>query len=400
MVDFNILVFLKTITAINIIDIFLVAFAIYTLFFWFKRTKAAFVFIGFIVCGIAYLIFRLFRLQLAASLLQGFFAVVIIALIIIFQEEIRHAFERIASRGLHCCFKRIKPAPTFFKETEIVVKTVFDLAKRKTGAIIVLTGRDMITGYVYGGIELDGILSEPLLKSIFDPHSIGHDGAVVIEEGRVMKFACRLPLSKEVEKLKNTGLRHAAALGLAELTDALCLVVSEERGAVAVARYGKIKTIEDENRLVQFLENFYQQIKPVNKSKSLRNFFMKNAKEKLLAILIALSLWFSLIYGSAIVYKSFRIPVSSVGLTKGIIVTKIDPDETTLVLSGQRKDFYFVGRDDIKVTLKLFSLGDSDELSGGFYEVPVTTSDVTLPSNLSIVNTVPRDVKVYIDKHF
>ena len=92
MVDFNILVFLKTITAINIIDIFLVAFAIYTLFFWFKRTKAAFVFIGFIVCGIAYLIFRLFRLQLAASLLQGFFAVVIIALIIIFQEEIRHAF--------------------------------------------------------------------------------------------------------------------------------------------------------------------------------------------------------------------------------------------------------------------------------------------------------------------
>ena len=123
---------------------------------------------------------------------------------------------------------------------------------------------------------------------------------------------------------------------------------------------------------------------------------MENAKEKLAAILIALSLWFIFVYGSAIVYKTFSIPVSYVGLPRGFAATKVDPDEITLVLSGQRRDFYFVGQEDIKVTLRLFHLDELDKLSDEYYEAPIAASDVTLPSRLSIVNTIPRSVKLRI----
>src|SRR6185437_5267675 len=96
-----------------------------------------------------------------------------------------------------------------------------------------------------GGIELDGKLSAPVLTSIFDPHSPGHDGAVVLEGDRIRRFATHLPLSANFQQLGRTGTRHSAALGLSEVTDALSIVVSEEQGTIAVARNGRLTRIAD-----------------------------------------------------------------------------------------------------------------------------------------------------------
>jgi len=389
--------FIHMFTFLDLLDIALVAIILYTFFYWFKQTKAAFVLIGFFLSGAAYLLFKIFNFKLAAFLLQGFFAVVILAFIIIFQEEIRRSFEKIASLSLKGKFKN-KVIPDNIRQTQIITKTVFDLAKKNVGALIVLSSKDILERYLNGGIELDGVLSEPLLKSIFDPHSIGHDGAVVVEDGRVLRFACKLPLSKESEKLKDRGLRHSAALGLAELTDALCIAVSEERGTVAVCRYGKIEVIEDENKLITMLGEVGSGIIEVDRHLTLRKLFMANVKEKLIAVFFAFALWFIFIYGSKLTYKSFDLPVSYIGLEGKSKDIESIPSKVKVVVSGQRKDFYFISSKNIELSLKIFNFSDFKKTDNNYYEIPVTASDIDIPSGVSVVNIVPRTVNLRLNK--
>src|SRR5438874_1549479 len=215
-----------TITLSEVIDIIFVAILLYTAIVWAQRTRAVFVVRGIVILGAIYIIARYLDLQMTAWVFQGFFAIFLIMIVVIFQEELRQLFEQIAVWSL--ARKRIPPLGS--TTTDILVRTLADLAKEHVGALVVIRGNDPLERHITGGIPLDGKLSGPLLKSIFDPHSPGHDGAVMIEQDHITRFAAHLPLSKDLRQLANVGTRHSAALGLAELADALCLVVSEERG--------------------------------------------------------------------------------------------------------------------------------------------------------------------------
>ena len=226
----------KEVGIAGLFDIAFMTILVYTIVIFFKRTKAASVLAGILIIGILYLLSRQFNWVLTASLFQQFFAVILIVIVVIFQEELRRFFEQVAVWSLKDRkLGRRKLIRMTRKEVEILVRTATDFAREKIGALIVIKGKDTIVRHLEGGIDLNGELSEVILKSIFDPASPGHDGAIVIENGKVMQFGCQLPLSKDFQKLHRTGTRHAAALGLAELTDALCLVVSEERGTISVA---------------------------------------------------------------------------------------------------------------------------------------------------------------------
>jgi len=217
------------------LDITFMSLLIYSVLVWFKKTKAAFVLTGILIIAGVYILAREFNLLLTATVFQGFFAVILVAVIVIFQEELRHFFEQVAVWSLNRRLTKRESMRLSHPEVETLVRTAVDLSREKVGALIVIRGKDMIIRYLNGGVDLDGTLSEHLLKSLLDPHSIGHDGAVVIERGRITKFSSFLPLSKNLESIKHTGTRHAAALGLAEATDAFCIVVSEERGNISVA---------------------------------------------------------------------------------------------------------------------------------------------------------------------
>ena len=304
----NIVEFLKEIGISGLLDITFISLLIYAFLVWFKKTRATFVLTGILIIGFIYLLARQFNLYLTTSILQGFFAVILIAIIVIFQNEIRDFFEKIAVWSLHPSLRKQKTTSFTFKEANAIIQAVAEMAKEKIGALIVIRGKDPLDRFLEGGFELDGKISEPILISIFDPHSVGHDGAVVIEDGRIEKFSCHLPLSKNFEQLKNRGTRHAAALGLSELTDALCIVVSEEKGTISVARNGEIKQVGLE-QLILILENFYQEIAPKKNMSSWYEFFKRNYKEKAIAITMALALWFVLVHESRLVYKSYSIPV-------------------------------------------------------------------------------------------
>src|SRR5688572_229367 len=199
----------------DIIDILFVAVLLYTATAFLKQTRAAFIIRGIFILAAIYILARYLDLQLTAWIFQGFFAIFLIIIVVIFQEELRQIFERIAVWSL------TRDDPSLRSDAaDILIGTVADLAKDKIGALIVIEGKDPIARHIMGGIELEGKISEPLLKSIFDPHSPGHDGAVIIKNDQIARFAAHLPLSKDFRQLARVGTRHGAALGLAELSDA------------------------------------------------------------------------------------------------------------------------------------------------------------------------------------
>src|SRR5512143_2197336 len=213
----------------DFLDIALVTTFVYSAIALLRHTQARLVAGGIVVLMTLFIIAQALDLRLTTWLLQGFFAVFLIILVVIFQEELRQLFERLALWGL----RRGTPAAPSFGTADVLAGTLADLARSRTGALVVLVGAQPVERHLHGGLELGGHLSEPLLKSIFDTSSPGHDGAVVVKKDSIVRFAAQLPLSTDFKQLRGTGTRHSAALGLAERTDALCIVVSEERGTIS-----------------------------------------------------------------------------------------------------------------------------------------------------------------------
>ena len=152
---------------------------------------------------------------------------------------LRRLFEQIAVLGL-----RRRPARTRTDGIATLAGALLRLARAHIGALVVVPGREPVERHLLGGIALDAAISEELLLSIFDPRSPGHDGAVLVQGDRLGRFAVLLPISEDHPHLGPGGTRHAAARGLAERCDALCVVVSEERGTVAVASAGELQVLE------------------------------------------------------------------------------------------------------------------------------------------------------------
>jgi diadenylate cyclase len=276
----------------DVIDIAFVTLLLYTAIVWFKRTRAALVILGFFILGAMSILAWLLEMKLTAWLFQGFFAVLLIIIVVVFQVELRQIFERLAIWSL----RRGRDLATPSRTVDIIVQTLVDLARDRIGALIVIPGRDAVGRVVAGGIVLNGTLSEPLLKSLFDPHSPGHDGAVIIEGNKIKSFAVHLPLSRDFSQLARVGTRHSAALGLAELSDALCLVVSEERGQVSYAKNGTLTQVHNLQKLAPLLEELIQEKKiPLKRKQLVINFFRKHWVEKTVSLLLALGLWYVLV---------------------------------------------------------------------------------------------------------
>ena len=377
----------------GLIDIFLMSFLIYALLVWLKHKKAVFVLTGILIAALMYLFTRQFNLVLISSLLQAFFAVFLIAIIVIFQEELRSIFEQIAIWSFNRKPQALKPIIQLQKEVETLVRTLRDLAREKIGALIIIKGQNVILRHLKGGIDLNGELSEALLKSLFDPHSMGHDGAVIIEGNRLIQFGCHLPLSHNFEKLSTKGTRHAAALGLSELSDALCLVVSEERGIISVAQNGNIFEVRDPQILSALIEKFYRKGKPSLKPQMLKRFFKRNYKEKIAAVTFSLALWFVLVHQSNLIHKTFNVPIEYPEFASDLVVKEVDPKEAQITLSGPRNTFHFISEKDVRLSLKLVDLQE------GVRKVRLSDeTNLFFPKELMLENIEPHLIQVTISK--
>jgi len=370
----------------DLLDIALVAVLIYALLVWFKQSKAAVVAKGMLVVAAIYLFSRSAGMIMMTALFHAFFAILIVALVVIFQEELRAIFERIAVWSLSG--GQVEMATGSDKQADVLTRTLGDLARERIGALVVLRGRDPLERHLQGGFSLGGDLSEALLKSIFDFHSIGHDGAVILEGGRVTRFGCRLPLSKEGAKTARFGTRHTAALGLAELSDALCIVVSEERGTISIAQDGKIETLRGAAQLEKRLSVFYSEKQPRPRQDQVREFLKLNQREKGMAAIAAVLLWGLFVLGAKPYRQAYSVPVRARNLPPGMRVASLSPDKIRLVVSGQMRDFYWIDTRRFEVRIDL-----SDSRRGSSY-MRLTENDVVRPKQVLLEEIDPSGVQV------
>lgn len=384
----NLLDITKDIGLSGFLDIIFISIFIYAVLILFKQSKARFIITGILILSFIYMLAQYFNLVLTSTLLHTFFAVIIIAVIVIFQEEIRRFFEHIALWSLNTKFKTSSTDSSTEWPTKTLVDSLSDFASHKIGALLVLPGKINVSEFIEGGQDLDGKLSEGLLKSIFDPHSAGHDGAVLLDRDKVKMFGTHLPLSKNFSMLQNRGTRHAAALGLSEVSDALCLLVSEERGVISIARKGVLKQTSAEELKIE-LQNFYEEIYPtVNKSSKIN--FTHNFKEKIISLFLALLLWFVFVYESRPVYRTFDISVAHTTLPKGLKVSDIEPKKVKVTFLGPNRNFYFLDGNEIDLLVKI------PNAKPGEQNVIINESSITFPDDITLETIETQEVKVTI----
>jgi len=334
---------------VDVVDVLVVTALVYTMIALVRATQAGLVAVGLLLLAVLYVVASAFGLQLTAAVLGGFFAVAVVIVVVIFQHELRQLFERLALWSLRGRRDRPVHAPDF---SDDVVSALAEMARTRTGALIVLPGRDPIWRLVHGGVPLDGRVSVPLILSIFDHHSPGHDGAVVIERGRITRFAVHLPLSQDLAQLSGTGTRHSAALGLAEQTDAVCLVVSEERGQISVASEGMLRRHVTPEQAAAYARRVgAPDGRRDGLGAALRRLVLENWAAKLTALALVAGVWFVVVPGSRPTDLTYPARVTVVNAPGDLEVETIEPQEVDVTLSGMRRDFYLFDPNRLEISI-------------------------------------------------
>jgi len=253
----NILDALAHITVVDVLDILLVAFILYSFFRLIKDTRAYQMAIGIVIIGLFYLITQWARLIVSHRLIRSFTTYFIIAVIVLFQGEIRRFLTELGSRT----FRRPFSLRSLEEKLEDLFLAVDYLSQKKIGALIAVEKEISLKVFADRGTRLDALLSKDLLVNIFFPHSPLHDGAVILQGNKILAAGCLLPLPAShnlgEEFLART--RHLAALGLSQETDAAVIVVSEETGVISLATKGQLAKVQDKDQLKDALLRYLEQ---------------------------------------------------------------------------------------------------------------------------------------------
>ncbi|RQD66531.1 MAG: TIGR00159 family protein [Desulfonatronovibrio sp. MSAO_Bac4] len=234
---------------LDIVDISVVAFIIYRLILLVKGTRAVSVFYGLLLLLVIYYFSGEFGLHTLHWLLANFLGSLFLVIIILFQRDIRKA---LAEMGAGRMWLRSKPDLVILDE---LILSLITMAKKRIGAIVVIEKNTPLGDVIESGVEINSSFSKDLLETIFYPNTPLHDGAVVIRDEKILAAGCILPLAVGIKARWDYGTRHRAAMGITEETDAIAIVVSEERGVVSVAFGGKLITGLDEVRLRRVLSS-------------------------------------------------------------------------------------------------------------------------------------------------
>lgn len=247
---------LPKMTLTDIIEIFIIASLFYYMLVWIKKTRAWTLLKGLVVILAFVLLAVIFQMNTIIWIARNTLSVLMIALVVMFQPELRKALESLGRKNVFASlfsFDFAKGEQVKFSDSTIteIVKACYEMAKVKTGALIVVEDEILLSEYENTGIPVDGILTSQLLINIFEKNTPLHDGAVLVRGDRVVSATCYLPLTDSLTISKDLGTRHRAAIGISEVSDSLTIVVSEETGRVSIALEGELYRNVD----AEFLKN-------------------------------------------------------------------------------------------------------------------------------------------------
>ncbi|HXK11064.1 MAG TPA: diadenylate cyclase [Vicinamibacteria bacterium] len=364
-------------------DVAVVTVAVFVLLRTLRSSRARLALLGVAVVGLIDLAARQLGLPLTAWFFQGLFLVSAVVLVLAFQDDLKRFFERLAVLGLG----RRSPTPEE-GPLEVVVRASFGLAAARRGALIVLPGRDPLEARLEGGFPLDGSVSEPLLLSLFDPHSPGHDGAAVVTSALVRRFGVHLPLSSDFAQLGLHGTRHAAALGLSEQSDAFCVAVSEEHGSVSVARAGRLRAVEDPDALRRALRAFVDETRPRPAPALSWPRVLARFREWGVALAISAGLWLLVVPGSEMSETTLTVPVEIGNLPAGYSLESVTPGRVVVTLTGVRRRLFVLGPSDVTVSV------DALLAQLGRRTFDLTPQSVRAPRGVTVASVQPDHVSL------
>ncbi len=376
----------------DILDIIIVTFFIYVGLLLLKQTKSYLLLVGVLILVGLYILSRLLNLYLTTLALQSVFSVLFIILIVVFQREIRRFLEVVAQISTRQIKVRHQTPATAYAAD--LVQCIAQFSHEKIGALIVLTGRDNIDRHLAGGVLSDSLISEELLSSIFDPHSEGHDGAAIITKSRLASFGVHLPLSNNFKEVGKHGTRHGAALGISEISDALAIVVSEEKGTISVAREGKLKLLNSVEELTVILNRFVKDNFGTEKPNMIRDFIKKDTRLKLLSLACALLLWATFAFRAETIRRVYTLPITFKSLPENTLIEDYSPKDIKITLESRGEvNFQNLGPDSFSLNL------ESSQLQNGLNQISITENNIRHPLNLNLVNIDPPRVYLSVKKY-
>ena len=259
----------------DILDILIITYIVYNILLWIKTSRAWTLLKGILVVAFFLILAALVKLNTILWIAKNLINVFLLAIIILFQPELRRALDELGRKNYLSRFfnpegsKNLEKNSLNDRSIYELVKTCTQLSKTKTGALIVIEHDTPLGEYINTGISIDAVISQQLLINIFEKNTPLHDGAVIIQKNRVVAATCYLPLTESKDIAKTLGTRHRASLGISEVTDSMTVIVSEETGGVSVAYKGKLYQDLDETGLRKQL-SLLQVLKEEKPSKARR----------------------------------------------------------------------------------------------------------------------------------
>jgi diadenylate cyclase len=380
----NILIFFETIRLKDVADIILNSYVIFRLYVLFRGTNVFRVLIGIAFFWFVQRIAVSFGLIVTSWVFQGITAAAAFLIIVVFRNEIRSVLQAKNLRVILWGF----PQRGVHEPVDIIVETVHEMARRNTGALIVFPGKEDLSEFVHSEIAWHGLVSKEMIMSIFWPNNPVHDGASIVEGDRITKVGAVLPLSRRTDLPSNYGTRHRAAAGLAENTDALVVVVSEERGNVVVAKGNRLKVARGKEELSRML------LEHLGIHSKQEGFFNKGTLQLGIAGLLSLAfisgVWFSFTSGLDTLI-TLEVPVEYMNRPPQMEILDTSVDSVRLNLSGSGSLIKSIRPAQVQVRI------DLSKATSGTNTFTFTQDKIALPPGVDLKQVMPATVEVNLD---
>lgn len=363
------------------------SFLIYQLYSWFKNTKALQVVIGLGFLGVLYVVTKNLGLFMTSWILQELGTVLFVLLIVIFQTEIRQALYRISL--LRNLFGRQENGSQL--DLMELSATFFALAAERTGAIIVFQRKEPLDEYLLHGVPLDSLVTAQLIGTIFRTGTPLHDGALVVRDGRITQASCHLPLSANAELPQRYGTRHRAGLGLTERSDAVVVIVSEERGEVSLAVAGELMKVVSAEQLSERLHLLLAPPAPEVTKITVRQRLFRNLWPKLTTLLLVSVCWL-IITAKQGGIVTVTAPIKFHNLPEQLALVKTSPEEVEVQLK------VFSGLIPSPKQLDIVADVDLGKIREGGNQLAIKGDDFQLPLGVMVSGVNPSVVKVTAEK--
>jgi uncharacterized protein (TIGR00159 family) len=370
----------------DLLDILVVSVLMHRLLLLLRGTTALQVILGLGFLWLGEALARAGDLILTSWFLRGIGAVAVLVIVVVFRNELRELFVR--TNPLRFLLGRDPSLSKF--ELAPVVESVFRLAVRNTGALIVLQGKDPLGAYLREGTDWDSKVGSRIIETIFAKESPVHDGAIIIRGNRITRAATFLPLTQKEGLPQHYGTRHRAALGLGETSDAVILVVSEERGEVSLIHGNSINVMANQEMLEETLESVFAGDRTVEK-RFFRPAWISYAAGLLLTFLVVSTVW-GIYVGRQLSLVSVSTAIDFRNVPENVVLRSVSADEVEVQVSGKQILVSNLNRAEVRGFL------DLDALESGTHQLILNRQNIEVPMGLEVVRVQPSTVEVELEQ--